>query len=616
MTRALRAGVCVLWALSACNVASVQEQKSTIAQNQCASDSDCPGGSCDSKLEQCRTTNGSFDTMLFEVTPPADATSIAGVQFLKSETNLPKTGGELDLELGLLAVVSGEVTLLPRDCVPKFQGNQGQPLATAGDGSVPAFVSLVPSSGALGLFASPASAEAMVKDSSNFLFSVSVPPGQYDIYVQPQQQPDDSCVVPPELLRGQVINAGALNLNIALPVPSTFDLHVSWPLGDGGLDGWVVDMLDPISGSVISNSAPLALEKGGLSYLASLSYFPVVGDTSKVKADELVRLSPPSGVTAPSVLLSRGALGLFSANSGTLSQFTSLPTVVNVEGQVTAQATPNPSPAAVTLIATSITGVDPGVLASFVRTATAGNDGRFDVDLLPGTYRVSAVPGGASGINNSELSNTGLADATAEWVVAASPSTQAGKLIELPKTLTINGTVFDSAHTPLAGAQVQATASPDSVMTDVLHVALGETAFVPRASNGSVQSNGSFALSTDSGTFDFSVRPQASTGFAWLVIPGLGVGTMPATSAGPTLNDIIAPLPVSYTGQLTALTPAFATPQPVPGALIRTFIYMSGGAYTADPTQADSLLQIAETRCDDNGVYELLIPASLNKAPN
>jgi hypothetical protein len=101
-----------------------------------------------------------------------------------------------------------------------------------------------------------------------------------------------------------------------------------------------------------------------------------------------------------------------------------------------------------------------------------------------------------------------------------------------------------------------------------------------------------------------------------LVIPGLGVGTMPATSAGPTLDDIIAPLPVSYTGLLTALTPAFATPQPVPGALIRTFIYMSGGAYTADPTQADSLLQIAETRCDDNGAYELLIPASLNKAPN
>jgi hypothetical protein len=83
MTRALRVGLCALWALSGCDVASVPEQKSTIAQNQCQSDSDCPGGSCTNN--QCHTTNGTFETMLFEVTPAADATAASGAQYLKTE---------------------------------------------------------------------------------------------------------------------------------------------------------------------------------------------------------------------------------------------------------------------------------------------------------------------------------------------------------------------------------------------------------------------------------------------------------------------------------------------------------------------------------------------------
>jgi hypothetical protein len=608
MTRAIGAGLCALWALSACDVASVPEQKSTIAQNQCQSDSDCPGGSCTNN--QCHTTNGTFETMLFEVTPPADATQTSGVQYLQTQQNMAKTGGDFDLPLDPVAQVTGEVTLSMRDCTPKFD-DQGTLLATAGDASVPALVSLVPSQGSLGLFAAPVASQTTLANQKSYTFLFDVPQGLYDIYVQPRHQPDASCVVPPELLRGQQINGGSLNLNITLPVPSSFDLHVSWPLADGGLDGWSVDMLDPVSGSVLSNSAPLTLEKGGQSYLASLSYLPVVGDATTLKAQELVRLSPPDSVTAPSVLLSRGALSLFSANSGTLSQFTSLPTAVTVEGQVTKFATPTPAAATVTLVATTIAGIDPGVLASFVRTVNAASDGTFSVDLLPGTYRVSAVPGGDSDLSGK----SGLAEASTEWVIGTSPSTQAGKLIELNSTLSIDGTAFDAGHTtPLSGAEARTVVSPASIVSDVLHVALGETVYVPRASTGPVTPDGSFALSSDVGTFDFSVQPPASTGFAWLVLPSLGVGTTPSTSSGLTLGDLLAPLPVTYSGKLIAPGSTQENPVYVPSALIRTYLYMSGGAYTPDPTQADSVLQIAETRSDDNGSFVLLIPAALNKA--
>ena len=122
--------------------------------------------------------------------------------------------------------------------------------------------------------------------------------------------------------------------------------------------------------------------------------------------------------------------------------------------------------------------------------------------------------------------------------------------------------------------------------------------------------NGNFALSSDSGTFDFSVRPQAGTGFAWLVIPSLGVATSPNSIAGTSLGDLRSHLPVGYSGQVTV--PGIGG---VPGALIRGYIYMSGGAYTTDSTRADSVLQIAETRSDETGAYELLIPAALNAAP-
>jgi hypothetical protein len=607
------ATLCLIGLGTACNVASVQEQKSTVAQNHCASDSDCAPGLC--SRNECRSNLGTFETMLFEVTPPADASSIAGVQFFMPIDQISTSGGELDLPLQLLAQLVGEVKA--RNCATKAPtfDNDGVQLATAGDGSIPALVSLSPSAGSLGVFTSRAVAPATIANSISFQFSINVPPGQYDIYVRPQHQPDSACVVPPELLRGQTINGGAHRFDINLPEPSSFDLHVSWPLADGALEGWVVDMLDPETGRVLSNTVPLALERGGKSYIASLSYLTVVGGTSKLKAAELVRLSPPPGVPAPSVLLERSALSLFSANSGTLSQFTAMPVPVTVEGQVTALTTPTPVPANVTLVATKINGIDPGVLASFVRTATAGADGKFTVDLLPGSYRVSAVPSG----------NSALAQATAEWVVADAPSAQAGKVIELVNTLPINGQAFDSTGaTPIAGAQVQMTASPASIQSDVLHVALGETVSVPRAVSGIVQNDGSgtFSLTSDSGTFDLSVRPQASTGFAWLVRPNLEVGVQPATSAGVGLSEIMLPLPVPYAGHVTLPGALPGTLEPVPGALIRAYIYMSGGAYTADPTIADSVLQIAETRSDENGAYgsnenhayDLLIPAALNAA--
>jgi hypothetical protein len=574
-------------------------------------DSDCAVGSCGGN-GTCRSTKGTFDTILFEVTPPADATSIAGVQFLKRVDGVLKTDGALDLPLGLVATISGEVTTSPDYCTPQFIDlTTGKTLVSANDRSIPALVTIIPSSGALGLFSSPVAAQTTIPDQTSWSFELHVPQGDYDIYIQPQQQPTAECPIPPQLLRAQAISG---KFNVALQVPQTFEFHVTWPLADGALEDWSVDMLDSISGRAISNRVPLTPKSNKAEYIANLAYLPVRGDTAMV--EQFIRLSPPAGVTAPVLLFARSGLGLFSASSGTINQLTSLPTPVHIAGAVTARVTPQPVAATVSLVATKLIGIDPGILASFVRTVSVGPDGTFDLDVLPGTYRVSAVPSGSASPSGT------LAEANTTWEVGTSPSVQAGKVIELNDTLPINGVALDpSGRVEMTGAEVQAVASPASIVTDVLRKALGETAYVPRAASTTVGADpgadpGAFKLKVDKGTYDFSVRPRASTGYGWLVIPSLAVGTTPTTSNGAGLDQLNLPLPVVYRGELTVPGANAGSLSKVRGALISAYIYMKDGVYTADPTQADSVLQIAEARSDENGAFEVLIPSALGAARN
>ena len=600
--RRLAALACAASLLSSCDVATVASAPSTIAQNRCDSDSACGGGVC--VANQCRSLSGALQSLLFEVTPPADGSPIAGVPFRNTVNPLPGPDAPLELVLDPISQVVGRVTIGKGTCTdgPTFYNGTTE-YAKASDGSIPAFVTLIRSQTALGLYSSDSVVKSVLTNSSYYAFSVNVPPGDYDVYVEPETQMGNSCSVPPQLRRGQHFNGGSLLLEIPLPEPNSFELHVSWPLADGALDAWSVDMLDPLSGRVLSNRVSLTASNSKKNdYVATLAYSPVlVGEPGVQEAEQLVRLSPPDDGTArPTVLLARSALGLFNANAGTLTQFTALPSPVHLQGQVAAENTPELVASTVTLVATQIAGLDPGVLASFVRTVVVGKDGQFELDVLPGTYRVSAVPS----IQLNDTKADQLAAVSENWVVASSPSVQAGKLVTLGHPLRISGSVKDASNVGVATALVQAIASPASIQSDVLHQALGETSFVPRASTGSVDKNGAFALLADSGTFDVSVRPLASTGFGWLVCPNVSVGA----NAGPNLVQTI-PLPVVYSGTVTTSGDDKST---VPNGLIRAYIYLSRGQYVTDPSKADSVLQVAETRADRTGAFDILIPAQVN----
>jgi hypothetical protein len=51
---------------------------------------------------------------------------------------------------------------------------------------------------------------------------------------------------------------------------------------------------------------------------------------------------------------------------------------------------------------------------------------------------------------------------------------------------------------------------------------------------------------------------------------------------------------------------------PASAATIRAYAYLDKDlAYTRDPAQAHTVVQVAETRADEQGAYRLLIPPSL-----
>ena len=52
----------------------------------------------------------------------------------------------------------------------------------------------------------------------------------------------------------------------------------------------------------------------------------------------------------------------------------------------------------------------------------------------------------------------------------------------------------------------------------------------------------------------------------------------------------------------------------VPGALVRAYTYVTDrGQYTSDISESAAVIPVAEARADENGEFELLIPASLDE---
>ncbi|MEB2314091.1 MAG: hypothetical protein OZ921_16770 [Sorangiineae bacterium] len=583
MRRALSLALAALIG-SGCSMVGLEADEAPPTENVCESSADCGGGACVGG--QCHAQAGELTTVLFEITPPmTSGEGFAGVHFLERMTGLPRGGGALDLSIEQMAEVRGSVTL------PSG--------ATSMVSSCAFKVTFTPSERLLGLSATSYS----VKNDASEPFSLGMPAGRYDIYVQPLPlAPAAPCEATPVVLRAQVIEAGNVELPIVVPEPKRLHLEVVPPTRVSLLD-WSVALVDPLTGRALS-----VVRKQDAT-TADLDFLAVVGGDDKDAGHELLRLTPPSGLVAPTFLMDRSALELFTEGEATVTGLT-FPDPVRLEGRVEVGRTSESVSADVSFVATQLDGITPGTLAGFARTVQSDAAGRFAVELLAGTYRVRAVPVGAQPVARGS-GPAPLAASEDTWVVASSPAKQAGRLIQLGPSARLTGSVASPGGSVMSGATVQAIASPARLNAGVLDVALGEAPFVPRASSETMGDDGVFTLFADPGVYDVAVLPADGTGFAWLVRPNVEASTGIAD-----LGRLTLPLPVVYRGSVTVAGRADPTSQEavvVPGALIRAYVYMDQGqAYAADPAAAASVLQIAETRADQQGAFRLLLPSHLD----
>ena len=156
------------------------------------------------------------------------------------------------------------------------------------------------------------------------------------------------------------------------------------------------------------------------------------------------------------------------------------------------------------------------------------------------------------------------------------------------------------------GTSVQAGSSPTNANVGVLTGALGQAPFVPRTRTVVSDENGEIALPADPRWIDVSVRPQPAAGFAWLVRPNAEVSPPDNVDLG----NMFLPLPLAYRGTVTV--PGDVV---LPGALIRAYVLLGEALPTNDPDDpanpVRAVIQVAETRADSGGQFELLMPDGL-----
>ncbi len=595
------ASLTLLLASAGCTVSAVSGQDDPRPNNSCQSDSDCSTGNCGAGV--CQAVRGQLEALLVSVSPPTDST-LPHLTFVTRLDDVPTSGGVKDVELAEAGHVLGSLVIADKaKCYPTFVSpDPSQIIFQAQDrASLPVQVSFELRERLLGVPQQRYLTSSTYDQAKGaYTYDVRVPAGEYDVYLVPPVTLAD-CPIPPQLRRGWIVEPGNYAVPFAVAPVLNLTLHLRWPVGNESLTGWQLDIIEPVGGKVISTVATLGTPTDGpqtVDYVAYLSYSEVVEPEGSVpnleSANDLLRLRPPAGVVAPTVFFDRSALGLFNKEEATLRVLTRLPKPVEVEAQVARADSGAPVRGTVTLISTEISGVDTGVIASYRASATIDEQGVFRVELPPGKYRVQAVPPFLAGELEQDAGGAAAAYET-EWEIPADIPFQAGKLLELPPLNQITG------QSRFPGAQVRAVATPLTVLP--FDEALGKGDFLPRAASGLVDPSGNFTLLADPGRFDISVQAPDSLGFAWYVRPGVAVA-----DSHQDLGRVTLPTPVALTGTATV----GKSKVPVGAGVVRAYAYLDKQlAYTRDPKDAFSVVQVAETRTDDDGAFRLLLPSSI-----
>lgn len=553
----------------------------------CRADRDCPA-EAECVHGRCVSPETEVVPLLVEVIAPAGARSIAGVPIAQSIEFHERAS---DIRLGFASSVIAQlgVDAISSDrCIaplPREPADPDAPPLTS------ARVTFLPRTRLLGLTDAARVLTSTTPTLGEIELSATLVPGQYDLYVEPLDH-DGECVRPPELFLNQEVTASDVTLKVSLGEPERYDAQVRFPLSEGTLDGWLLDIVDAESGFSISNTVVLEGGKtvdGFLEYDASVVFSPVHGRTEATV--EMVRLTPREGVTAPTLLVARGVTELFQFDPALVDQLTAVPKPVELTGRVVLSGSLEGVEAGLTFVLESLTGLAEGTSVAFSREVRAAADGTFNASLLPGTYRVVTQPA-------SEL----LAQSEVQFQVSASGSDQAGRTIEIANRRRIQGRLFDFRGSPAAQAQVDLVPPPKRRRGGGLPLTAQSVHFVPSGVSGGTSQDGKFELLADAGSFDVVARTVSTdTDFSWAFRLGVTVG-----DGDVILGDVQEKPPLMVFGEVAGEQVGL-----LPSALIRAYAYVKAGQISTSAAEADYVLLVAETRANADGEYQLLLPADL-----
>lgn len=547
------------------------------ARNLCSADSDCAeGSSCATVGDESTCVAGAVDLegLIFEVRPVLGKGETSSSSVLLTPGPLKAAGG-------------GQVVNLDLEVPPYVDVAPGQVfLPCAGDTPVPARVTFLPAPGLLGLLQGQKYESAATLDQAgNEAFEASVPPGAYDLYLQPQ--PDlvatpGCAVAPPIFLRKQALSRDVgLSVHAAEPLLLTGTLKLSQK---EDFTKWFLEVVEPFGGQTISAGAIQPQQEG----IALVVPFELWFDwTARTDFTPIVRLRPPEGSGKPVIHWSLDAAALEGIKGN------QVPVQLDVSGidtqprQVGGQVLHDGDsvPATVTLRSLMIGGSKLNHYETVVETDDAGH---FESAVPPGTYSVIARPHAP-----------GLAVGQATWDVVKAADCYCGKSVEAPSATTVAGQAVTPSGEP-AMVEVRLTPSATGGLTYLAKLVAPDVQ--PRPAS-TVTDDGDFQVPVDAGLSNLTIAPAPGWGYPWLVRTQLLVSKVGAQAAPVmSVGKLALQSPVVVRGRVTGAG-GFA----MSGATLRAWIPVAG----ADPTAAPSAVPIGEAVADVNGEYFLLLPPSI-----
>lgn len=596
-----------------CSCASSMDRSAAMdaeTGNVCETNRDCGEGSCVSG--HCKARGSWVKRVLVEATPLVSVTTgeYGDIRYLQEHQ--VGSASTLDIELDVVANLNVAIRPPQPECVFSRADSSGY---------LPIRLSVYQDTRISGisvaLTAGESGAIGAETDKGNQVL-VSLAPGPVDLYIDPnviaddgssEPAPSDACDIAPVLVRSQNIAAGRVLFEQSLAPARHVDVDVRTKAGDSGqnpFEGWVLDMVEPVDGRRISSrrvlAGPSLGSDGRLHYQVRLAYNDVLGvDSEKTVGTELFRLTPPNGTLAPKHFIARSALDLFGASSVVLPEEDTGGSPVVVHGHVEAAEGGKSLPADIIAELEPGSNASTGIIAQFQAAATSDEQGRFTVELVPGTYRVTAVP----------KDGTTYALQTSNWTVAPTPSEQSGRLIAIPASTSLAGVVTSqNQNQPLANATILAVPSSLGKRPAFLDKLLGQAAATGvRSQMGMADAEGMFDLPLDPGVYDVTVRPPEDSGYPWAVRPLTKI-----VETSQPLTGIQVGNPVAYSGKVTVPGASSDSPRAaMPGTLLRFFALFDENNQLAEPdVPAVSAVEIGQTRADSTGRYRLLLPDRLN----